>query len=114
MLKLFTRTRIALESTSKHENSGSVSVFWVHASTAERMEKAYQEIAKDARLAGAEDPKVDQLQLVKEWLEDKDSGNWVMVIDSADDDNLLYGDDENRDQEPSSPSSNWLDTFLVV
>ena len=105
MLKLFRKTRIALEYASKHEKSDSVSVFWVHTSTAERMEKAYQEIAKEAKLAGAEDPKVDQLQLVKQWLESKDSGDWVMVIDNADDDNLFYGDDGTRDQEPSSPSS---------
>ena len=30
------------------------------------MEKAYREIAKEARLVGAEDPKVDQFQLVKQ------------------------------------------------
>ena len=95
---LFRKTRIALEYASKHKKSDSVSVFWVHASTAERMEKAYREIAKEARLSGAEDPKVNQLQLVKKWLEGEDSGTWVLVIDNADDENLFFGENENRGQ----------------
>lgn len=49
-----------------------MSVFWVHASTAEQVEKAYQEIAKEVRLVGVDDSKVDQLQLVRQWLESKD------------------------------------------
>ena len=69
------------------------------------MEKAYQEIAKRARLFAAEDPKVDQLQLVKRWLESKDSGDWVMIIDNADDENLLFGKDEGQADGPSSISS---------
>ena len=96
MLIPFRKTRIALEYAFKHKNSNSVSVFWVHASTAEQMEKAYQGIAKEARLVGAEDPKVDQLQLVKQWLEDKDSGDWVMVIDNADDEKVFFGEDEDQ------------------
>ena len=62
------------------------------------MEKAYQEIAKEARLVGAEDPKVDQLQLVKQWLEGEDSGKWLMIIDNADDENLFFGEAGNRGQ----------------
>ena len=68
------------------------------------MEKDYQEIAKAARLVGAENPKVDQLQLVKEWLESENSGDWLMVIDNADDEELFFGQDENQDQEFSSSS----------
>lgn len=82
-----------------------MSVFWVHASTAQRMEKDYQEIAKEARLVGAADAEVDQLQLVKQWLEDEQSGNWVMVIDNADDEKLFFGEDENRGQDLFSSSS---------
>ena len=102
ILIVFSKTRIALEYASRHKESDTVSVFWVHASTAQRMEKAYQEIAKEAGLVGAEDPKIDQLQLVKRWLESNESGNWVMIIDNADDEKLFYGEDENRGQEPFS------------
>ena len=104
-LKLFRKTRIALEYASKYENSDSVSVFWVLATTVGHIEKAYQEIAKKARLAEAEDCKVDQFQLVKKWLESEDSGNWVMVIDNADDESLFFGEDEDRGQRPCNSSS---------
>ena len=70
------------------------------------MEKAYQEIAKEAGLAGAEDPRVNQLQLVKQWLEDKDSRTWVMVIDNADDEKLFFGEDETHGQGSHSSSNN--------
>ena len=62
-----------------------------------------QEIAKEARLVGAEDPKVDQLQLVRPWLESKEFGDWVVVIDNTNDESLSFGDDENQGPEPSSP-----------
>lgn len=68
------------------------------------MENAYQEIAKQAGLVGAIDPKVNQLQLVKKWLESEYSGNWVMIIDNADDEDLFFGDDENLDRENRTSS----------
>lgn len=105
ILMLHSKTRIALEYASKHEKSDSVSVFWVHASTAERVKKAYHEIAKEAGLKGVEDPKVDQLQMVKRWLEGNDSGSWVMVIDNADDENLSFGEDDNHGPGSSNAST---------
>ena len=92
------KTRIALEYAFRQKESNTVSVFWVNASTAEQMERSYKEIAKEARLVESEDPSLDQLQQVKLWLESKESGNWLMVIDNADDENLFYGEDENRGQ----------------
>ena len=111
MLIFLRKTRIALEYASGHEESDTVSVFWVHASTAERMEKAYRDIAKEAGLVEAEDPKVNQLRLVKQWLERKESGKWVMVIDNADDENLFYGEDEHRGQEPFNSSKKLAQYF---
>ena len=106
MLTLLRKTRIALEYACKHRHSDSVSVFWVYASTPERMEKAYQEIAKKATLVGAGDPKVDQFQLVKHWLESDDSGSWLMIIDNADDEKLFFGEDKDLASDLSSFSNN--------
>ena len=75
------------------------------------MEEAYQEIARKARLFGAEDPKVDQLQLVKRWLEGEDSGNWMMIIDNADDEKLFFGEDEGHAGGSSSFSSKLAQYF---
>ncbi|KAI9150668.1 Agmatine deiminase [Paramyrothecium foliicola] len=69
----------------------AISVLWVHASNAERFRQSYMSIAEENRIPGYDDPKVDLLQLVKEWLERKDQGNWLMVLDNADDMNLFYG-----------------------
>ncbi|KAJ9131272.1 Kinesin light chain [Coniochaeta hoffmannii] len=68
-----------------------VSVFWVHASSAERFRQAYAFIAEECRIPGHDDPKVDVLLLVKRWLEGKDRGRWLMVIDNADDTQVFFG-----------------------
>jgi hypothetical protein len=61
------------------------SVFWVHASSAERFRQAYISIAQKCQVPGYGDPKADVLLLVKSWLEGQDCGRWLMVIDNADD-----------------------------
>lgn len=75
------------------------------------MEIAYQAIAKEVNLVGAGDPRVDQLQLVKQWLESEDSGNWLMVVDNADDETLFFGEDKKRSQGSSSSSRKLADYF---
>lgn len=67
------------------------------------MEKSYQEIGKEAKLVGAEDPNVDELQSVKEWLEGESSGNWAVVIDNADDENLFLEKIKVEANEPPDP-----------
>ena len=66
------------------------------------MEKAYIEIAKQVGIPGCDldDSKVDKLQLVKAWFEDRNTPSWILVVDNADDVNLLYGTDGPRDKTP--------------
>lgn len=45
---------------------------------------------KEANPVGAENLNVDQLQSAKQWLERESSRNWMMVIDNADDENILF------------------------
>ncbi|KAK1829263.1 hypothetical protein QBC39DRAFT_136109 [Podospora conica] len=81
-----------------------VSVFWVHASTTERFQQAYASFAQQlgilddnkdpgrdesATLHGG-DPGQDELNLVKLWLERKDVGRWLLVIDNADDAEIFF------------------------
>lgn len=68
-----------------------ISVFWVHASTAERFRQSYAWIAQECHVPGSEDPKADVVPLVKKWLASKDRGRWLMVIDNADDMQLASG-----------------------
>jgi tetratricopeptide (TPR) repeat protein len=61
----------------------------VHASNAARFKQAYRDIATKVDLPGRDDPKVDILRLVYNWLCDERNGRWLMVVDNADDDRVL-------------------------
>ena len=85
------KTRIALEYAKKFKKSDQISVFWVYAGTVERFRNAYREIARKLKIPGYQSSESDILRLVKEWLENKGSGRWLMVLDNADDAEIMYG-----------------------
>ncbi|KAF8540105.1 hypothetical protein BDD12DRAFT_804784, partial [Trichophaea hybrida] len=66
------------------------SVFWVHAGSALRFEKDYRMLAALVKLQGWDNPKQDIRPIVKNWLERPDSGDWILVLDNADDKLVLY------------------------
>jgi tetratricopeptide (TPR) repeat protein len=57
--------------------------------TLEKFEGAYINIARKLRIPGAEDPKFDVLQGVAEYLAETNIGPWLLVLDNADDVDLL-------------------------
>ena len=73
-----------------------MSVFWVYAYNAERLRKAFDEIAKQVKIPGHQDPGADTLRLVKEWFESDASGQWLLIIDNVDDTGLLYPSNPDR------------------
>jgi hypothetical protein len=75
----------------RFKDSETHSVFWLHASSMSRVNKTCLEIAKNAKIPGWEDPKSNKLELVKDWLENPRSGKWLLLVDNADDFNLLFG-----------------------
>ena len=88
----YRKTQIALAYTYwLRRTRPEVSVFWVHASNAERFRQAYTFLAQECQVPGYDDPKADVLLLVKAWLERKDRGRWLMVVDNADDMELFFG-----------------------
>ncbi|KAK1990082.1 purine and uridine phosphorylase [Colletotrichum falcatum] len=94
------KTQIALAYTFwlRHDRP-DLSVFWVHASNADRFRQSYSRIAHECNVPGHDDPQTDVLSLVKTWLEGRDCGRWLMVIDNADDTQLFF-------PPPSENSSN--------
>lgn len=85
------KTQIALAYVYWLQNTcWDVSVFWVHASTAERFRQGFMSIAKECDIPGHDDPKADVLSLVKTWLRRKERGRWLMVIDNADDTDIFF------------------------
>ena len=60
------------------------------------MKKASCEISKKANVSRWKQPQYHSLQLMKEWFESNKSGKWLIVIDNADDIDLLYNPDEGH------------------
>jgi hypothetical protein len=66
------------------------SIIWIHASTVERIDQAYKEIARKAQLSGWDNPKTNKLALVADWLNQDETGHWLVILDNADDADVLF------------------------
>ena len=60
-----------------------------------RFQESYKQIAAEVQLPGRDDPQVDVLQLVRNWLERQYKKTWLMIIDNVDD-TQLFGQLQNR------------------
>ncbi|CAH0028566.1 unnamed protein product [Clonostachys rhizophaga] len=88
----FGKSQIAIQFAHYiREASPQTSIFWVHASSETRFEEAYRCIADRLQLPWRNDPNVNVLGLVRDWLQREEVGPWLMVLDNADDVNLFYG-----------------------
>jgi hypothetical protein len=65
-------------------------VFWVHASTATRFEESYRTIATSLHLPGLNEPNADVLGMVYGLLSDERHGRWTMIVDNADDCDVMF------------------------
>ncbi|KAH0527489.1 hypothetical protein TsFJ059_002489 [Trichoderma semiorbis] len=96
------KTQIALEYAFQLQKTHpTVSVFWIHASSAARFRQAFASIAQKYDITGYAEPKVDMPLLVRGWLEEKDRGEWLMIIDNADDMQLFFGQPAGTTTSPS-------------
>jgi tetratricopeptide (TPR) repeat protein len=97
------------------QNSQTI-VFWIHASTKIRFEQAYQEIADRLELPGRDNPEVNVLRLVYNWLSSEVNGQWLLILDNVDDENVFFGgNDAIRDvssHDQAADSQPPLETFL--
>ena len=82
------------------ESTADTWVFWIHASNTARVEQGYQQIAAIAEIPGRDDPKMNILQLVYQWLCDARNGRWLMVLDNADDDGIFFSGNTFNEQGP--------------
>lgn len=83
-------------------------VFWIHASSPTIFRQGYRDIADRLSLPGREDPKVDVLQVVYAWLSDCRNGQWLIILDNVDDDDVLFGYD------PASSSKSALQATNIA
>ncbi|RKK98397.1 hypothetical protein BFJ71_g6750 [Fusarium oxysporum] len=93
----FGKSQVAINfAYSINDEASDVNIFWVHASSKPRFEEAYRTIAERMKLPKRDEPSTDILALVRDWLQNDESGPWLMILDNADDINLFYpkGTDE--------------------
>ncbi|KAJ5904758.1 uncharacterized protein N7473_001674 [Penicillium subrubescens] len=95
------KTQTAIEYSHRlRESTPDTWVFWIHASNAARLEQGYQQIAAVAEISGRDDPKMNILQLVCQWLCDARNGRWLMVLDNAGDDGIFFGSSTSDERGP--------------
>jgi nucleoside phosphorylase/tetratricopeptide (TPR) repeat protein len=113
------KTQIALEAAFRlRDQDQHCSVFWMPVVDATIFETAYREIGRKLQIHGIENDNADVKALVKATLSDERAGQWLLVIDNADDSSLLFGDPKDADGEslpllsylPSSPNGSILFT----
>ena len=98
------KTQSALEfSYRRLETDERLSVFWVNASTAERFEQDFLKIGSYAGLeiSELEAHSISPMTATKNWLNSDVSGKWMLVVDNADDMQILFGSAEARQSKVS-------------
>ncbi|KAJ5202881.1 hypothetical protein N7449_004960 [Penicillium cf. viridicatum] len=84
------KTRLAVEYCHQvRQQSPDTWVFWVHASNAARCEESLCNIAERTKIPGRRDRNANIFQLFGNWLQDGKIGEWILVLDNLDDDELL-------------------------
>jgi tetratricopeptide (TPR) repeat protein len=92
------KTNIALELAFRlQEKSPDCSVFWVQANDAISFENSYREIGRRFQIPRLDDEKADIKQLVRKVMNEVHSP-WLMIVDNADDSNVLLKADEKTGQ----------------
>ncbi|CAM1511657.1 Fc.00g091700.m01.CDS01 [Cosmosporella sp. VM-42] len=87
----FGKSQIAIRfSHHIRECSPGTSVFWVNASSESKLREAYRSIADRLQLPRRDDPAINILGYVRDWLQRDDIGPWLMILDNADDVSLFY------------------------
>ncbi|OJJ42627.1 hypothetical protein ASPZODRAFT_105081 [Penicilliopsis zonata CBS 506.65] len=87
------KSQIAIEYAYRaRQRNPELSVFWVYAGSVARYEQAYKDLADKLDLPGRADPGVDILKLVSQWLSDDVNGQWLMILDNADNEDMFFNE----------------------
>src|SRR3979411_1333244 len=82
----FSKTHIAVEYAHKYsEEHPGAKVLWVNARSVEQFEYAYKAIGSKLSIQSLKDPKTNVLNAVSRYLSQEAHGQWLMVLDGADD-----------------------------
>ena len=91
------KTQVALQfAYTAKEVQPEWSIFWVPALSMESFEHACAEIARALRIPQAADGKDDAKELVKQRLGSGRVGRWLLVVDNADDPDIVFGNQQSK------------------
>jgi tetratricopeptide (TPR) repeat protein len=86
------KTQLALQfAYTVRETMSAVSIFWMPALSMESFGQACMAVAAALHITQAETREDDAKKLVKEHLSADQAGPWLLVLDNADDHDILYG-----------------------
>ncbi|KAK1973898.1 acyl transferase/acyl hydrolase/lysophospholipase, partial [Colletotrichum cereale] len=104
------KTQVAIEAAYRVRDAHpQCSVFWVPAVDISMFENACREIGRALNIRGIDDDdQADVKSLVKTALERDDVGNWLLIVDNADDMNLLFTSSKLAVYLPSSRNGSVL------
>ena len=86
------KTQVTLNfAYSVKDSQPEYSVFWVPALSLESFEQACAEIARILRIPLATGDKEDVKELVRQYLSAKRAGKWLLIVDNADDVEIVFG-----------------------
>jgi tetratricopeptide (TPR) repeat protein len=89
-LTTFRKSQLAIECCYRaRERSPDCWVFWIHASSPERLKAGLRELADDLQLPERHGAGADILQIVERWLRGSGS-KWLLVLDNADLEDVLF------------------------
>jgi tetratricopeptide (TPR) repeat protein len=91
------KTQVALQfAYTVKEAWPEYSIFWVPALSMESFEQACAGIARALRMPQGADREGDAKELVKQWLSSSRAGRWLLVVDNADDPDILFGIEQSK------------------
>lgn len=91
------KSQIAIEFCYRYKEEHTCAhVFWVHCSGVDRFEQTYNELALKLEIPGTNSPNADRRKLLVDWLSDATHGEWLMVLDNADDEDVFFCPSKNQ------------------
>ncbi|KAI8208235.1 hypothetical protein K4K52_001492 [Colletotrichum sp. SAR 10_76] len=103
----FGKSQVAIQFAHQvHDTSPDTSIFWVNASTQATFQDSYRSVAEALELPDRHDPGVNVLALLRDWLQREDVGRWLIIVDNADDVEMLTKTDDQND--PPLPIASYL------
>ncbi|KAF4814772.1 hypothetical protein CGCSCA5_v007570 [Colletotrichum siamense] len=103
----FGKSQVAIQFAHHvHDTSPGTSIFWVNASTRATFQDSYRSVAEVLELPHRHDPGVNVLALVRDWLQREDVGRWLVIVDNADDVEMLTKTNDQNDE--SMPIASYL------